>query len=157
MSLVRRTEPADLGALLPLIEALARDHGDTATLTAASLFRDVFTEPKWMHALVAEDKGKIMGYAALIPLARLQYGQRGMDLHHLYVIQERRSAGVGTALLQAAQSYAKGLGCDYLTVGTLPANTRAQGYYLAQGFHASPPSAHRYACDLSGVEPTSAP
>ena len=153
---VRRAEPADLSALLPLIEALARHHGDQPHLTAASLFRDLFTEPRWLHGFVAQTQGTIIGYASLLPLARLHLGQRGMDLHHLFVAEPARGGGVGTQLVQAAQTYAKGLGCSYLTVGTQSGNRAAQDFYQRRGFFASPPAPDRFAFDLSVWTPSNA-
>ena len=153
---VRAVEPADLAALLPLVEALARHHGDQPLVTAASLFRDLFTDPRWLHGFVAEAEGQVIGYASLLPLARVHLGQRGMDLHHLYVAQAARGGGVGTQLVQAVQAYAKGLGCSYLTVGTQNGNRAAQEYYRKRGFFASPPAPDRFAFDLSGCVATSA-
>ena len=153
---VRPAEPADLAALLPLVEELARHHGDQPQVTAASLFRDLFTEPRWIHGFVAESQSQVIGYACLLPLARLHLGQRGMDLHHLYVAQQARGGGVGTQLVQAAQAYAKGLGCSYLTVGTQSGNRAAQAYYQKRGFFASPPAPDRFAFDLGAWTPTNA-
>lgn len=153
---VRPAEPADLAALLPLVEALARHHGDQPQVTAASLFRDLFTEPRWLHGFVAETQDQVIGYASLLPLARLHLGQRGMDLHHLYVAKPARGVGVGTQLVQAVQAYAKGLGCSYLTVGTQSGNRAAQVYYQKRGFFSSPPVPDRFAFDLSAWMPTSA-
>ncbi|MEP3442267.1 MAG: GNAT family N-acetyltransferase [Sulfitobacter sp.] len=42
--------------------------------------------------------------------------------------------GIGRALMHAAQAYARGLGCRYLTVGTHVDNTAAQAMYRAIGF-----------------------
>lgn len=154
---LRPAEPGDLAALLPLVQALARHHGDEPLVTATSLFRDLFTEPRWMQGLVAEMDGQLIGYAALLPLARLHLGQRGMALHHLFVAEGARGKGVGTALLGEVLTHAKALGCSYLTVGTHPDNKAAQDYYQKQGFFASPPAPDRFAFDLSGwTAPTSA-
>jgi GNAT superfamily N-acetyltransferase len=150
---IRAAEPSDLAEILPLVDGLAQHHGDVPSVTAASLFRDLFTDPRWLHGLVAERQGKILGYAALLPLARLHHGQRGMDLHHLFVAPHHRGGGTGTALLQAALSFAKGLDCSYMTLSTHPKNAKAKAYYLAQGFFASPPAPDRFAFDLSVWHP----
>lgn len=146
---VRRAEPADISALLPLVTGLAHHHGDIAEVTAASLFRDLFTDPVWLHAFVAEDNLTIVGYAALLPLARLHLGQRGMDLHHLFVAPTARGRGIGTELLGVVLAYAKGAGCSYLTVGTQAENRAAQVFYGKKGFFRSPPAPDRFAFDLS--------
>lgn len=146
---IRAAVPGDIAAILPLIEGLARHHGDIPLVTAASLFRDLFGQPVWMQALVAQRQDEILGYCALLPLARLHLGQRGMDLHHLYVRADARGAGIGRALTGAALDLARGQGCSYLTVSTHPDNQAAKAYYLAAGFFAAPPAPDRFAFDLS--------
>lgn len=146
---IRAAVPGDIAGILPLIEALARHHGDTPRVTAASLFRDLFGQPVWMQALVAQRDDEILGYCTLLPLARLHLGQRGMDLHHLFVRADARGAGVGRALTGAALDLARALGCSYLTVSTHPDNQAAKAYYLGSGFFPAPPAPDRFAFDLS--------
>jgi GNAT superfamily N-acetyltransferase len=106
--------------------------------------RDFFGEPPWFHGLVAEAGGALIGYAALLPLARLGYGERGMDLHHLFVVEAARRSGIGTALLQAAEGLARDFGCSYLIIGTHPGNWAAQEYYQRLGYEKMLNSAVRF-------------
>ena len=85
-----------------------------------------------------------MAYAALLPLARLGYGQRGMDLHHLFVAAPHRQQGIGTALLRGAEDLAQSLGCSYLIIGTHPENRAAQDYYQKLGYGPMPNTALRF-------------
>ncbi len=150
---VRPAVPGDIAEILTLVEALARFHGDTPGASAASLFRDLFGHPVWAQALVAEGAGNIVGYAVLLPLARLHLGQRGMDLHHLFVRDGHRGAGVGAALVQAAMAGSRDLGCSYLTVSTHPDNDAAKEYYRHLGAKTAPPAADRFAFDLTARAP----
>lgn len=147
--MIRAAEPRDLAALRALVAGLAAHHGDTASVSVESLKRDLFGPHPWLHALVAEGPHGLQGYAALTQLARLQYGQRGMDLHHLYICTDARNSGLGKALLAAAITFARELGCDYLTVSALENNPQAQAFYLAQGFRLAPFSGVRFAYDLA--------
>ncbi|GLS85050.1 N-acetyltransferase [Cypionkella aquatica] len=147
--MIRAATPADLQQLCKMVHALAEHHGDTATATVANLQRDLFGPAPWLHALVFEDRRRLLGYAALTQLARLQYGQRGMDLHHLYVCPDERGGGIGKALLAASLDYARKKTASYVTVSTLPGNDFAQAFYLSQGFTPAPISGLRYAFDLA--------
>ncbi len=148
MGVVRAAIAADITQLLPLIAGLAAYHGDIATVTVADLQRDLFGPRPWFYILVAQRRDDLVGYAALLPLAQLQFGKRGVDMHHLFVRQAERGQGIGRALITAAQDFARDLGCCYLTVGTHADNLRAQATYPALGFHAATPHGPRFAVQL---------
>ena len=131
---IRPAQKSDLPMVLDLAHALAAHHGDTATLTLAALERDCLGPAPWLTLLVAEGVTGLHGYAALCPQMQLQFGARGMDLHHLFVCDTARGRGIGKALVEAALEHAKAQGCSYVTVGTDTKNRRAQGFYRAAGF-----------------------
>ncbi len=145
---VRLITPADIPALLPMVQALAAHHGDAPMADATSLARDLFGAPQWAQGLLAEEEGTI-GYALLLPLMRAHLGQRGMDIHHLFVAERARGRGIGTLLLNAARAHAVTLGCSYLTVSTQEQNAEARDFYVQNGFFTAPPSPWRLAMDLS--------
>ena len=157
MPIIRRAKPQDLPALLAMVQGLALHHQDTPLVTMDSLRRDMFGPVLWFHVLVAENDGPCLGYAALLPLARLQYGQRGMDLHHLYVEQSARGGGIGQALVTAALQHARGLGCSYFTVGSSAGNDAAHRFYRRMGFADRPLEGRRFSLDLEDNDPTTAP
>lgn len=137
---IRPVVDTDLPHILKMVHALAVHHGDPVVVTLGDLKRDFFGSHPWVHGLIAVGQG----YAALCPLAQVQYGVRGMDVHHLYVEPEARGHGVGRALMDAAQRYAQGLGCRYLTVGTHPDNDAAQAMYRAIGYEGLGPAGPRF-------------
>lgn len=142
--MIRPVTPQDLEALADMVRHLARFHGDTPSVTPASLARDCLGQAPWLHVLVAEDHGALCGYAMLCPRARAQFGERAMDLHHLYVQKDLRGRGVGRALLSAAAQRATDLGAGFLTVAVMPDNTAAGLAYLACGFREDQVSARRF-------------
>jgi GNAT superfamily N-acetyltransferase len=142
--LTRPVTASDLPDVCDMAHALAAHHGDHATLTLADLDRDMLGQSPWLRCLVAEHAGIRVGYAALVPLAQLQFGVRGMDLHHLFVRPEVRGQGVGRLLIDASIAEARALGCRYLTVGTDPKNAVAQQVYRAAGFDDLPPPGPRF-------------
>ena len=131
---IRDAQPDDLPRLLSMIYALAKHHGDVADVSASALERDLFGAPPWVHALVAERDGQLVGYAALCPLAQLQMGLRGVDMHHLFVEKPFRGKGIGRHLIEGSKQKARALSCRYMMVGTHPDNSDAQAAYLACGF-----------------------
>lgn len=134
-----------------MVSKLAEFHGDVATVTADELARDILGAQPWVRILLAEEAGDVIGYAALCPLARMQFGVRGMDMHHLYVAQAARGIGVGKALIKASEALALAEGCQYLMVGTHPDNIVAQGIYLAMGFDRHDQTGPRFRIKLAAT------
>lgn len=132
MTDIRPLLEEDLPHLLEMAQALAAHHGDAATVTLEELRRDMLGAHPWVRVLVAPGKG----YAALCPMVQVQFGVRGMDMHHLYVVPQARGQGVGRALVSASLALAKAQGCRFLMVGTHPDNSVAQQAYLKMGFDA---------------------
>lgn len=131
---IRDARPGDAVRIVQMVGELAGHHGDMPTLTAADLARDAFGETQWIHVLVAESVGDLIGYAALCGAVQLQFGARGMDLHHLFTETRHRGRGVGQGLVEACKIKARALSCRSLTVGTHPGNHRAQTFYESLGF-----------------------
>jgi ribosomal protein S18 acetylase RimI-like enzyme len=57
-----------------------------------------------------------------------------MNIHDIAVLPQHRGAGVGQALLLAAEQHAKDRGCCKLTLEVLTGNSRALKSYLGFGF-----------------------
>ncbi len=131
---IRAAVRSDAPRILSMIEVLAHHHNDIPSASLASVERDMFGDIPWVYTLVASIAGRAVGYAALCPLVQLQTGLRGIDMHHLFVDQRFRGAGIGRQLIQASIEKARNLSCSYLMVGTHPENSEAQAAYLACGF-----------------------
>jgi GNAT superfamily N-acetyltransferase len=145
---IRPATRRDIPALLPMVQALAAHHADSPTVTADTLTRDITGPVPWFRILMAVQDKTPAGYAALTRIGRLQFGQRGMDLHHLFVRPERRGHGIGTALIKASMTQARQDDCAYLVVGTADGNTDAQRLYLHHGFTPVLPGGTRFRLDL---------
>ena len=133
-TLVRHAILHDAETLVGLITQLAAHHGDRATIDGVRLREDLFTSPAWATTLVAEQAGCLVGYALLVRLYCAHFATRTMDLHHLFVLPEVRSSGVGQALIRSAITEAAAQSCGQLVVGTHPSNLRAQAFYRKLGF-----------------------
>jgi len=107
---------------------------DKITVTIDSLKRDLLDNPPWLYTLIAEVNNSIAGYALLCPLSHVQFGLRGLDLHHLYVKSDFRRKGVAHCLIKKSLQHAINLNCSFVQVGTNPDNLIAQKLYGAVGF-----------------------
>ena len=141
---VRRAEWRDKAVLMEMIADLARLHGDAASLTLPVLVDLLKSDLPWLRLIVAERGGEVVGYAGLTGGMRLQFGQRVMDLHHLYVTADHRWTGVARALIEATKEVARAAGCARLTVGTMEHNRAAQAAYVACGFEPLPLAGQRF-------------
>jgi ribosomal protein S18 acetylase RimI-like enzyme len=132
---IRPMQPDDIPAVHAMILALGAHHDDVnAAVTPETLLRDGIGPHPWIRFLVAEDASGLQAYAALLPLAKIVDGIRGIDINHMYVAEGLRGRGVGRMLVDAAAGVARELGCTYIFIGTAPDNTAAQAAYLACGF-----------------------
>ncbi len=145
---IRPVKPADLRHVFEMVQELAAHHGDTALLSMDDLARDCLGVIPWVRVLVAQRESRLIGYAALCPLAQVQFGVRGMDMHHLFVSETARGEGVGRALIEASIKAVKSLGCRYMTVGTHPDNASAAQVYRAAGFDELPARGPRFRIKL---------
>lgn len=146
---VRPATWGDKTVLLEMIHSLAKHHGDAATLDLHALVHLLKADMPWLKLVVAERDGEVVGYAGLTGGMRLQFGQRVMDLHHLYVRHAHRGLGVGRVLIAAANDMAKDMGCARITVGTNDTNTDAKAAYIACGFTPVPMTGQRFSMDVA--------
>ena len=141
------TKP-DLPTILSMVHALAAHHEDTPDLSLRTLKRDILGIPPWATTLIAKTQAHPIGYVTLCPLIQLQWGARGMDMHHLFVQPDWRGQGVATRLINAAIKTAAGMGCTYMTVGTHPDNHSAQQLYLNARFSPLPDRGPRFSIKI---------
>ena len=145
---VRRIKKSDLPRLLTMIKALAAFNSDQSTTTLDDLHRDLLGPSPWLIVFVATVEDSLIGYAALCPLAQLQFGHRGLDIHHLFVEEPYRARGIGKKLIATSLQEAKRLGCAFIKIGTSAQNHIAQKAYLAAGFELEGSRGPRFKLEL---------
>jgi GNAT superfamily N-acetyltransferase len=141
---IRAAKAQDLPELNAMIGLHAAHHGDAAATTSEQLERDLFGPVPWITALVADTAEGLIGYAILVPLYRAQEGQRGMDLHQLFVRDGHRGHGVGQHLVDRARETARKAGCGYLSVSAATGNVLAHRFYEQMDFIPRPVTGMRY-------------
>lgn len=128
--LVRPARLSDREAILRLVQAMG-GHDEVADLGDA--FGLVLARPS-IRALVAEEGGRIAGYAEL--QARPVPNRNRIEgwLSTLAVAPERRGAGIGRVLMAAVEDAARELGCDEIALESSLWRERSHAFYRGLGF-----------------------
>jgi ribosomal protein S18 acetylase RimI-like enzyme len=146
---VRRVHPAPLDALEPLWLSLHHHH--QSTTTAVPILRDDALSWRQRKAwygrmidnehgfvIVAYDDDTPIGYAFVRlhegPDDTLDFGPRWGQVVTLAVLPERRSAGVGTALMDEVDRELAALGIDNVEIDVMQGNDRARDFYERRGY-----------------------
>jgi GNAT superfamily N-acetyltransferase len=93
----------------------------------------LFGEPRFAHALVAEDARGPRGFALYYFRYSSFAGQPSLWLDDLYVDADARGFGVGAALLARLVEIARGHGCTHLAWTAAVANPRGIAFYEREG------------------------
>jgi len=131
---VRQAVLADLPVLVPLFDAYRQFYGRTPDPAAA----ESFLRARFSHGesvlFLAFEGGDAVGFTQLYPSFSSVSLARTFILNDLFVVPDRRRAGVGSALLGAAVDYARSLGAVRVTLNTDIGNATAQATYEARGW-----------------------
>ncbi|MFN2451211.1 MAG: N-acetyltransferase family protein [Candidatus Dormibacteria bacterium] len=132
---VRRASDADSPALAPLMAAYrvfyeqADDEPGAEAYVRARLHRGESV------ILVAEAAaGVLLGFTQLFPTFSSVAAAPVWILEDLFVVERARGAGVGRALMEAAEAEARAAGVAQLQLATARDNHTAQRLYRAQGY-----------------------
>ena len=87
--------------------------------------------PEMDCVLVAEQEGELAGFAT----AEYEEWSRRLAVRHLYVAVRHRRSGIGRALLDHLDSFARSVGARCLWLDTQNTNLPAIQFYRRVGFH----------------------
>jgi GNAT superfamily N-acetyltransferase len=124
-------------------EALDRLHPDWSRWQ-----RQIETPPTGWTVLVAEEDGRLLGFAAVGPS---RDGTQGGELYAIYVDPDSWSTGVGRALIERAEER---LADDYdeATLWVLDDNPRARRFYERAGWTPDGTQKHEERLGVSALE-----
>jgi GNAT superfamily N-acetyltransferase len=129
---VREAEAGDAAALAPLFAQLGYPDEPARIGVRVGM---VSREPG-STVLVAEEHGALVGFvsASVIPL--VHEDGRWCRISALVVSSGRRRGGVGRALVEAVEGFARSRGCRYseVTSGERPERNAAHRFYEALGY-----------------------
>ena len=145
---IRLAVPDDLPQVHEMMGLLARHHGDTATISREVMQRQIFDLGLGRIVVAAEEEG-LVGYALLLARPNLVTGGVGHDINHLFVVEWRRRAGIGRALIAALREVSRGEGAEFLTISAQAENTGAITAYREMGLQEMPLFGVRFRIDLT--------
>jgi GNAT superfamily N-acetyltransferase len=131
---VRQAVLADLPVLVPLFDAYRQFYGRTPDPAAAESCQRARVSHGQSVLFLAFEGGDAVGFTQLYPSFSSVSLARTFILNDLFVVPDRRRAGVGSALLGAAVDYARSLGAVRVTLNTDTGNATAQATYEARGW-----------------------
>ena len=133
--IVRPTTRSDVSVLFSLIKALAEYEklSHAVTGTEAALEEDLFGNPTYATAIVAELAGEAVGFALFFHNYSTFLTQKGIYLEDIFVLPEYRGQGIGKALLTYVAKLAVERGCGRLEWSVLDWNEPAIAFYHRMG------------------------
>ena len=137
---VRPFEDGDLPFLARVAPRL--DHGPTVSPRDPDRMREVFAEiGRRAHAMPGEemfvaidDAGERLGAIALVPDADWFTGHPRAYVNVLVVAEEAEGRGVGRALMDHAERWARGRGCLEVCLDVFADNAGAVAFYERLGY-----------------------
>lgn len=147
--MIRPATPVDVPVLHTLVRELARyerlEHQVTGC--AEDLHDHLFGARRYVEALLAEDAGAPVGFAAYFHNYSTFLGLPGLYVEDVFVLPEYRRRGHGRALLREMARIAVARGCGRFEWAVLDWNEPAIAFYRSIG---APPLADWRICRLTG-------
>jgi len=136
---VRLAVEGELAAVTDLLVAQLREHRvETPEAKLAESLRAVLQHPERGRILVAVERGRPVGMAAVSFVWPLEHGGRSSWLEELYVEPAARGRGIGTRLLEAALRVAAEAGAVAVDLEVDADHQRVARLYARHGFHPLP-------------------
>jgi GNAT superfamily N-acetyltransferase len=138
--MIRPATPADVPAILQLIRALSdyEKLSDQVVITEAQLREHLFGPRPYAEVLLAEDAGRVVGYALFFHTYSTFLGRPSLYLEDLFVLPEHRGQGHGKGLLARLAQLAVERGCGRFEWMVLDWNTPAIQFYESLGAVVAP-------------------
>jgi len=132
---IRAGDRSDVPLIAELIRGLARYERleSEVTMTEKKLTDSLFGERQYAETIIAEDDGQPVGFALFFHNYSTFLAQPGLYLEDLFVVSEKRGAGVGRALLERLAQIAVERGCGRLEWAVLDWNVDAIRFYQRLG------------------------
>lgn len=145
---IRNATALDIPEVHEMMGLLARHHGDTATISREEMQRQIFDLGLGRIVVAAEAEG-LVGYGLLLARPNLVTGGVGHDINHLFVVEWRRRAGIGRALIAALREVSRSEGAEVLTISAQAENLGTITAYREMGLQEMPLLGVRFKIDLT--------
>jgi GNAT superfamily N-acetyltransferase len=138
--MIRPATAADVPAILELIRALSdyEKLSHQVVVDEARLLEHLFGARPYAEALLAEQEGRVVGYALFFHTYSTFLGQPNLYLEDLFILPEHRGRGHGKGLLARLAWTAVERGCGRFEWMVLDWNTPAIQFYESLGAAVAP-------------------
>jgi GNAT superfamily N-acetyltransferase len=133
--LIRSAVPGDVPSIVGLISDLAEyEHlAHEAIARDEDIYRALFAENPHVFCHVAEQNGEVIGFALWFLNFSTFHGASGLYLEDLFVREQHRGGGVGTALMKELARLCVERGYTRFQWWVLDWNTPSIGFYESIG------------------------
>jgi GNAT superfamily N-acetyltransferase len=133
--MIRSATPSDIPVIAQLIRALAEYEklSHEVVLDEAQLREHLFGERRYAEVVLAEQAGKVVGFALFFHNYSTFLSKPGIYLEDLFVLPEHRGQGHGKALLSHLARLAVERGCGRFEWAVLHWNAPAIAFYKSFG------------------------
>ena len=132
--LIRQASLKDVGQVAGLFDAYRQFYAQAPNITLATQFITERIAKQESVILVAESDGEIVGFCQLYPTFCSVEAAKIAVLYDLFVAENARKTGLGSALMLAASDYANQHGYTRLDLPTAKTNVNAQALYESLGW-----------------------
>lgn len=131
---IRRATSDDLRELTPLFDGYRRFYGNASDIEGARRFLAARLAASESVVFVAVRAGDLVGFTQLYPSFSSGAMKRLWILNDLFVAPAARRNGIGGALMDAAESFARDSGARGLVLATQKTNATAKALYESRGW-----------------------
>jgi GNAT superfamily N-acetyltransferase len=131
---IRRATMPDLPRVAELFDAYRQFYGQAPDPDGARAFLRERLQTGDSTVLIAERDRRFLGFAQLYPSFSSVSMKRVWILNDLFVAPAHRRAGVGRALMAAAEDLARATAAKGLVLATQKTNATAKALYEARGW-----------------------
>jgi len=131
---IRRATSDDLRELTVLFDGYRRFYGNASDIEGARRFLAARLAASESVIFVAARAGDLVGFTQLYPSFSSGAMKRLWILNDLFVAAAARRNGIGGALMNAAESFARDSGARSLLLATQKTNATAKALYESRGW-----------------------
>lgn len=128
---IRPASPADVPHIVSLIQELAADSGETSPIDEAFVLENL-SSPCY-RLLVADEDSRTAGLLTYSLKPSLYHAGLSCMVEELVVARDKRSQGIGSALVSNVMEMAESEKWAEVSVGVMTDNLQAQAFYHRHG------------------------
>lgn len=133
---IRRITPAEISAVLPLVEQYWIFE-DIRGFDAAAIRRElerICADPRLGAGWIAADDGRTVGYLLAVFVHSLEHLGLTAEIDEFFLLPSARGHGGGVAMLDAAEAEFRRLGCTNVALQLGRGNEAARDFYRRRGY-----------------------